>query len=81
MAPKFSTPRTVVNVTATIPAQANGWTITENDVKAALESAARQNGVTVDNLTVTLSQGPREVTLSEAEYNALLAGGSAQPAE
>lgn len=81
MAPTFSNPTTVATVTATLPSKVNGWTITENDVRTALAQVARQNGVDVADITVTLSQGPRTVTMTEAEYDALRAGGSAQPAE
>lgn len=71
MAPTFSNTSTKVTVTATLPAQANGQRITEQDVRWALEQVARENGVQVTDLSVTLEPGERTVTMTEAEYNAL----------
>jgi len=80
MAPTFNTApaKTVVTVTGTVGNGAYG-TITEGDVRLALEETARQNGVTVSDLTVSVErrEGERTVTLTEAEYQALTEGRNA----
>jgi len=83
MAPTFSNPTKTVTITATVDtSNAGRWggVVTDTDVKqaaeAALRDAARSNGVTIDGLTVTVEAGPRTVTLTEEEYNALRQGGT-----
>lgn len=75
MAPTFSTAGKRVTVTGTVDGQAY---LTEGDVRAALEGVARQNGITVRDLAVSIAEGERTVTLTETEYNTLRQGGSAQ---
>jgi hypothetical protein len=86
MAPTFSNPTKIVTITATVDTSnvRNNWggfTVSDNDVsmaaETALRDAARSNGVTIDGLTVTVADGPRTVTLTEEEYNALRQGGNA----
>jgi hypothetical protein len=78
MAPKFSTPRKVITATATVDTSF----VSEWDVQRALEQTARDNGVALSGLTVSIADGERTVTLTETEYNTLVAGGTAsEPAE
>lgn len=75
MAPKFSTPRKVVNVTLTADVNGNRYGVSDADIRSAvadsLRRLARENGVTVDAIEVTVADGPRTVTMTEDEYNAL----------
>jgi hypothetical protein len=73
MVPTFSNPTKTINVTGTVD---SGLYVTEGDVRAALERTARENGVTVRDLQVTIADGPRTVTLTEDEYNTLRQGGA-----
>lgn len=77
MAPTFSNPTKVVRVVATVNSDATRYA-TDADVRRvtedALRRAARDNGVTVEGIEVTVETGPRTVTLTEDEYNALRAG-------
>jgi hypothetical protein len=74
MAPKFSTPRKVITATATVDTSF----VSEWDVRRALEQTARDNGVTVSGLTVTIADGERTVTMTESEYDALVTGASGE---
>jgi hypothetical protein len=74
MAPTFSTPNKIVTVTGTV---VNRAYLTEGDVRAALAELGRDYGVTVDGLTVTVTDGPRTVTLTQEEYDTLRQGGQA----
>lgn len=73
---QFSNPRTNVTVTASVQARSD-LPITEWAVRNALLDTARAEGVDVTDLSVTLAPGERMVTITESEYNALVAGQSA----
>jgi hypothetical protein len=85
MAPTFSTPRKVVTITASVNlVTTTGYgrvVVGDDDIRQvttdALRRLARDNGVEVDTIDVTVADGPRTVTLTEAEYNALQRGGQA----
>jgi ABC-type nitrate/sulfonate/bicarbonate transport system substrate-binding protein len=79
MAPTFSTARKIVTATVTVnTGNQNNPYITDNDIRRVTEdvlrNAARQNGVTLDAVEVTVANGPRTVTLTEEEYTALQQG-------
>ena len=82
MVPTFSNSTKIVTVTATLPAQTDGGlNIRDTDIRVAFDefvrSAQRDYGVAVSNVDVTVADGPRTVTLTEDEYNALRQGGNA----
>ena len=83
---QFSSPTKIVTVTASVDTSkvrtwAAGYQVTEGDIRdavdTALRGAARSNGATVESLEVTVTNGPRTVTLTEDEYNALTGGSAA----
>jgi hypothetical protein len=74
MAPTFSNPSKIVTATATVDSD---QFVTEWAVKDALTRTARNEGVTVRDLTVSIADGPRTVTMTEDEYNTLVTGGTA----
>lgn len=74
MVPTFSNPSKTITVTGVVDGQTF---LTEADVRHVLASVARDNGVAVRDLNVTIADGPRTVTLTEDEYNALRQGGQA----
>jgi len=81
MAPTFSTARKIVTATVTVnTGNQHNLYITDNDIRRVTEdvlrNAARQNGVALDAVEVTVADGPRTVTMTEDEFNALQAGGA-----
>ena len=79
MAPTFSTARKIVTATVTVnTGNQNNQYITDADIRRVTEevlrNAARQSGVAVDAVEVTVANGPRTVTLTEEEYTALQQG-------
>ena len=82
MAPTFSTARKIVTATVTVNTgnqnNQNRYGITDADIRRVTEevlrNAARQNGVALDAVEVTVANGPRTVTLTEEEYTALQQG-------
>lgn len=68
MVPTFSNPTKVVTVTASLPGDRR---VSDYDVRTALQRLAQDNGVEIRDLTVSVADGPRTVTLTEDEYNAL----------
>lgn len=73
---QYSNPTKVITVSGSVDSD---LFVTEWAVRDALTRTARDNGVTVRDLTVAITDGPRTVTLTEDEYNAL-AQGASQPA-
>jgi uncharacterized protein YpuA (DUF1002 family) len=81
MAPTFSSPTKIVTAVVTVnTGNQHNLYITDNDIRRVTEetlrNAARQNGVTLDAVEVGVSDGPRTVTMTEEEFNALQAGGA-----
>jgi hypothetical protein len=81
MAPTFSNPSKIVTVTGTVDVSgADGaFDVTDADVRRVTEDtlrqAARANRVAITSLEVTVANGPRTVTMTEDEFNALLQQG------
>jgi len=81
MAPTFSSPTKIVTATVTVnTGNQHNLYITDADIRRVTEdvlrNAARQSGVTVEAVEVGVSDGPRTVTMTEEEFNALRAGGA-----
>jgi hypothetical protein len=81
MSATFSSPSKVVTVTATI--DTSDHPVNEWQVRDALTRLARDEGVVVQDLSVSIVDGERLVTITESEYVALRQGqsGAAAPAE